>query len=392
MTSPTRIPVKPQVLRWARESAGLDIPTAAHRVGVKPERITAWEAGEAVPTIRQVRTMAASYHRPLATLFMADPIADEKLARLPDFRRAEHHAEVLPSALQRAIMRAYRQRDALVGIAEELDLPPEEVNARFKLDPQMNAEVAADELRRALAMDSIPDAVVSKPDEFLRQLIRAAERLNVTVIQVQRVALPDMRGFSLGDGPCPIVALNGADWPRGKIFSLLHELSHVGFRSNGLCDLEHRSSEEIERKCDLVAAAALMPRQAFLRRAGDLTGSTMTAEVARSLGAAFGASGESATLRMVELGRATWDDYWRLKPAFDSAYQKYKAEERERNAGTDTPIFYQLKTRDLGRRFIRQVLEAHGEEVISSRDAAQLLEVSYDKIPKLAQAAGEDVL
>jgi transcriptional regulator with XRE-family HTH domain len=121
MTSSTRIPVRPQVLRWARETAGLDVPTAAHRLGVKPERIAAWETGEAVPTIRQVRTMAASYHRPLAALFMADPIANEKLARLPDFRRSEHHAEIMPSALQRAIMRAYRQRDALVGIAEDLD-------------------------------------------------------------------------------------------------------------------------------------------------------------------------------------------------------------------------------------------------------------------------------
>jgi hypothetical protein len=94
---------------------------------------------------------------------------------------------------------------------------------------------------------------------------------------------------------------------------------------------------------------------------------------------------------MVELGRATWNDYRRLKPEFDRAYQQYKSDEQEKSAGTDAPIFYQLKTRDLGRRFIHQVLEAHGEDLISSRDTAQLLEVSYDKIPKLARAAGEDV-
>lgn len=390
MPSPMRIPVKPEVMRWARETAGLDVPTAAQRIGVKPERVAAWENGEAVPTIKQVRTIAATYHRPLATLFMADPIADEKLAVLPDFRRSDHHTEILPNALQKAIMRAHRQRNALLEIAEDLELPPSETEAKFSLDSEMNEEDAGSELRRALAMDSLPATVVSRPEEFLRQLVRAAEQLNVTVTQVQRVAPQDMRGFSLGDGPCPIVALNGADWPRGKIFSLLHELCHVGFRSNGLCDLEHRSSEAIERKCDGVAAAAIMPRAAFLQTVGAVTGEGLSADTARSLGNAFGASGEAATLRMIELGRATWDDYRRLKPAFDSAYQLYKSDEREKSAGTEAPIFYQLKTRDLGRRFIHQVLEAHGEDVISSRDAAQLLEVSYDKIPKLARAAGEE--
>ena len=392
MAESTRIPVKPEVLRWARETAGLDVYTAAARIGVYPDRLAAFESGGAVPTLNQVRTMAVAYHRPLAALFMTEPISGEKLPALPDFRRPdrpEQLDEVMPAALQRAIMRAHRQRDALVEIAEDLDLPPEAVTASFALD-ENNPEQAGVELRRVLDIDSIPSTVLSRPPEFLRALIRAAEELNVAVIQVQRVYVRQMRGFSLGDGPCPVVALNGADWPRGKTFSLLHELAHVGFRSNGLCDLEHRSEEVIERACDQTAAAALMPLEVFLTRLDGLTGQKLTADIAREIGKEFGASGESATLRMVELGAATWDDYRRLKSDFDEVYLQFKAAEREQNAGTDAPIFYQLKVRDLGRRFIHQVLEAYGDNVLSSRDVAQLLEVGYDKIPKLARAAGED--
>lgn len=389
MVAPTRIPVKPQVLTWARETAGLDLPSAAGRIGVKLDRLTAFESGEVVPTLNQVRAMAVAYHRPLAALFMTEPIPGEKLPSLPDFRRPEQLDEVMSPALQRAIMRAHRQRDALLEIAEDLELPPETVTASFALD-QTDPERAGAELRRVLGIDSIPNSVLSRPPEFLRALIRTAEALNVAVIQVQRVDVRHMRGFSLGDGPCPVVALNGADWPRGKTFSLLHELAHVGFRSNGLCDLEHRSDEVVERACDETAAAALMPREVFLHSLGGLMGSKLTAEVAREIGNGFGASGESATLRMVELGAATWDDYWRLKRDFDEAYSQFKLAEREENAGSDAPIFYQLKVRDLGRRFIHQVLEAYGENVISSRDVAQLLEVGYDKVPKLARAAGED--
>jgi Zn-dependent peptidase ImmA (M78 family) len=261
------------------------------------------------------------------------------------------------------------------------------MTAAFRLRLDTPTEEAGGILRTALAIDAMPKVTVGRPQEFLRLLVRAAERLNVTVIQVQRVDVSVMRGFSLGDGPYPVTAVNGSDWPRGKAFTLLHELAHVGFRSNGLCDLEREDPPDIERRCDQVAAAALMPRGSFLHALREYHSRDLTTDLAREVGQPFGASGQSALLRMVELGRATWDDYWRLKPAFDDAFQHFKADEKAAGAEADSPIFYQLKARDLGRSFIRRVLRAYGEEAISTRDVVQLLEVSYDKVPKLARAA-----
>jgi transcriptional regulator with XRE-family HTH domain len=233
----TRIPVKPEVLVWARETAGLDMPTAAQRVGVKIDRLEEWEAGNATPTIGQVRAMANVYYRPLAALFMSEPLKNEKLPKLPDFRRPDRDGDTLSRPLQNGIMRAHRQRQAVLEIAEDLEFQPAEIEAQFSLDPQSSAEDLGTLLRGILEMDSIAKQVLSNASELLRVLIRQAESLNVMVIQVQRVATSEMRGFSFGDGPAPVVALNGADWPRGKIYSLLHELTHVGFRTNGLCDL-----------------------------------------------------------------------------------------------------------------------------------------------------------
>jgi len=200
-----------------------------------------------------------------------------------------------------------------------------------------------------------------------------------------------MRGFSLGDGTCPIIALNGADWPRGKVYTLLHELAHVGFRSNGLCDLQATRDLTLERQCDAVAAAALMPVATFREVLDSMPSGPITQEVVRAIGNEFGVSGEAALLRMVELGRASWGDYWRLRPEFVQAYAAFKADEKQRSAGKTSPIYYQIKTRDLGRRFIRQMVSAYQEDVLSSRDLAQLLEVPYDKVPKLVALAGEDV-
>ncbi|SEF14737.1 XRE family transcriptional regulator [Jiangella alba] len=391
MAAVQRIAVNPRVLAWARETAGLDLATAAARINVRPDRVASWERGDADPTINQLRTMAETYHRPLAALFMSEPVADEQLPTLPDFRSSETRTEVAPSALQKAIMRAHRQRAALREIADELELPPERTVADFTLSPSADPDTSAVALRTALGIDHIPKAVVLRAQDFLRQLIRRAESLNVTIIQVQRVDTKVMRGFSLADGACPVVALNGADSPRGKAFTLLHELAHVGFRSSGLCDLQQEGDAEVERACDRVAASVLMPRPTFLSVLGGLRGSALTIDIARALGNDFGASGEAAVVRMIDLGRASWEDYRRLKPEFEAAYRAYKVQEKVERAGKDSPIFYQLKARDLGRRFVHQVLEAYNDDLLSSRDLAQLLEVTYDKVPKLASVVGEDL-
>ena len=389
MATVTRIPVNPEVLIWARTTADLDLDAAASRIGVKPERLRSYEAGEQDPTINQIRGLAAAYHRPLAAMFLPEPLTDEVRDRLPDYRRAQVQTEVTPRALQNAIMRARRQQDALREVADELELPTEALTARFSLDLSEDAEQTGSVLRQALSVEALPKSAVARPDDLFRALVRAAESLNVTVIQVQRVNVKSMRGFSLGEGTCPVVAVNGADWPRGKVFTLLHELAHIGFHTSGLCDLEQDEDPDVEHKCNQVAAAALMPARPLLAALGSRN-APMTTELARMLGNEFGASGEAAVLRLIDLKHARWEDYRRLKPEFDQAYLDFKTYEKERSAGKDSPIFYQLKARDLGRRFIQQVLSAYGEGALSSRDLVQLLEVSYDKIPRLAATIRED--
>lgn len=387
----SRIAVAPNVLRWARLSADLDLAAAATRIGVKEGRLREWEAGDTDPTINQLRAMADVYDRPLAALFMPEPPDDEQKRSLPDFRRPAVREAAAPRALQKAIMRAYRQQDALRDIAEELGAGPESTNAAFSFDASRSPEDTGRYLRQVLQVDVLTKGVVMQPDTFLRELVRRAEDLNVTVIQVQRVPIADMRGFSLGHGSSPIVALNGSDWPRGKVYTLLHEMAHVGFKSDGLCDLQQVEDDEIERTCDEVAAAALMPAEAMATIASRAMIDEPSLDLCRALGNEFGASGEAALLRLIDLELATWDDYWRLKPEFDAAYAAFKRDEKERNAGKDSPIFYQLKARDLGRRFVRQMLVAYGEEALSSRDLAQLLEVTYDKVPKLAGIVGREL-
>jgi Zn-dependent peptidase ImmA (M78 family) len=263
------------------------------------------------------------------------------------------------------------------------------MGAKFALDRSQDSELLGAELHNALTGAGVIWSN-RQSETFLRLLVAGAERLGVVVIQTQRVDLAAMRGFSLADGPCPIIALNGSDAPRGKTFTLLHELAHVGFRADGLCDLAHDVVSDIERLCDRVAAAALMPKQEFLMAASSLRGGSLIVENVGALGDSFGVSGEAALIRLIELGHASWTDYHRLKPEFEAKYRAYRERMQHEQQEKSAKIGFSLKVRDLGRSYIRAVLRAHGDDLISSGEVTSLLGTGYGELAKFAQAAGGD--
>ena len=61
-----RAKVNNAVLLWARESARLEVEEAARKAQVKPERLEAWERGDALPTINELRLLGRAYKRPFA--------------------------------------------------------------------------------------------------------------------------------------------------------------------------------------------------------------------------------------------------------------------------------------------------------------------------------------
>ena len=83
--------VNPQILVWARETAGLTIHDAVAKVGIRDarglgavERLAALERGEEKPTRSTLVKMAHHYRGPLLAFYLnAPPRRDD---RGPDFR------------------------------------------------------------------------------------------------------------------------------------------------------------------------------------------------------------------------------------------------------------------------------------------------------------------
>lgn len=392
--SSERIPVSPDVLQWARSSAGLAPDLAAKRLAVKEETLARWEAGALLPTITQLRKAGKVYGRPLAVLLLPTPPRDYQPIR--DFRRGSEGllAEWSP-ALHKEMKRALSQREVVQEIAE---ISPGAVSEPVQLPlvtVQTDAETVASALREWLELDRVPSAVRSQPQRLLNAVIRAVEARGVLVLQTQGVELREVRGFSITETPS-VVVLNGKDWARPRLFTLLHELCHLATNLSGLCDLhEDRRVEterdEIERYCNQVAAAALAPReQVFSIQAVASAGASKrwTLEELEGVSRPFGASSEAMLLRLISLGKADWDTYYLRKPEFEHQYEDARQRERERRrAAEGGPSYYVVKARDLGHGYIATVLDAYEQRAISSLDAADYLEVRFDQISKLEEAA-----
>lgn len=377
--------VAPEVLSWARRSIGFDTAEAARRMNVAESRLLAWESGEARPSIAQLRKASNVYKRPTAVFFLPEPPSDFDAMR--DFRRLPDTTEVEWSPqLHVEYRRAQHQREVAIDLREIAGEEPATVAVP---DPSSDPEELGKQIRALLGVSLANQREWRNEYDALNGWVEAVEASGVLVIQTSRIDLKEMRGFSFAEQPIPVIALNGSDSVRGRIFTLMHEMAHIVLRSGGLCDLHEgdtRANRALEAFCNQVAAATLLPADDFitaaLEVAGDLDDWPETP--LGDLAVGFGVSKEVVLRRLVTLDLAPLYLYLRRREEYLRAYQ----ESRERQAeGSGFVPYLTVKLRDLGRGYVRQVMEAYQRNDISVYDATDFLDMKAQHFPEVQRRA-----
>jgi transcriptional regulator with XRE-family HTH domain len=85
MAQTTKALINPAMLEWARETAGYDIQRAAKKAQVKPDKYAAWEVGQSMPTVGQLRKLSNAFKRPLAIFYLSQ--VPKAFQPIKDFRR-----------------------------------------------------------------------------------------------------------------------------------------------------------------------------------------------------------------------------------------------------------------------------------------------------------------
>lgn len=368
----TRVAIRPDMLRWARERAGLD---DLDELLARFPKLAEWEAGETLPTLKQVERFARAVHVPVGYLFLPAP-PDERLP-IPDFRTVDGRALRRPSPNLLDMLYACQERQ---GWYKEFALATRQKEAAFVASASLDArpENVAAEMAQALEFEVNARAACRTWEEALRLFIAQADKIGVLVM-VSGVVLSnnrrtldpeEFRGFALADRRAPVIFVNGADTKSGQMFTLAHELAHLWLGASAVSDASGAPLVGYRREevwCNAVAAELLVPLAA-LRPV--LQPDELLDQSLQRLARHFKVSTLVILRRLLDAGALD-------RPAFDRAW----ANERERlrelaQSGAGGGDFYRTTLARVSRRFARALVESTLEGQTLYRDAFRMLGVS----------------
>ena len=252
-----RVPVDPELLRWARKRAGIAQQDLTARFKKLPE----WESGEIQPTLKQLEAFARSVHVPVGYLFLSEP-PDERLP-IADFRTVADTTKVGASPNLIDTLYAMQRRQAwLREHLVENDVEPLAFAASASLAEDPNA--VGREMRRTLGLDDGWAAGVRTWQDAVNELRRMIEQLGVMAVingivgnnTHRRLSVSEFRGFALTDHYAPLIFVNGADAKSAQMFTLAHELAHIWLGEEGLSGFENLlpGGTDVEDWCNRAAA------------------------------------------------------------------------------------------------------------------------------------------
>lgn len=351
-----RVPINPGTLTWARAVVRLDADEVARAANLDADRYEKFESGEAEPTLRQARLIAKRVDRTLA--FLLGPIPEESdVAHTVDFRgRADGK---MPAALYKQMRRADAQRSVFADLVGEGELAVKPGEIDFD-----NVQQRAAEFRSALGLRDGFRPIETQANAVFNFWRGQLEARGYLVFQTTGIDYDTFRGLSIYHDRLPIILINGADAPNGKVFSLFHEVAHIANRTSGVCLLAE--SVYAEALANRFAAHFLMPESEVLGMPRNPDRRRMIREIAGE----FRVSQIAAAIRLRTLGLIDEEVLNGFQAESEAEWRQARQKLRDADG---FPPPWTLRTRDLGPTYLGAVVEALDAERVSYLDATYLL-------------------
>jgi len=261
--------VNPEILRWARETAGFTLEEATNRLDIQEakgipavDRLAALEAGDKEPSRPMLVKMANRYRRPLLVFYMANP--PRRGNRGQDFRTLPEEYSATTDAEVDALIRDVQARQSLVRAALEDEEEAEPLTYVGSMDVTDGVLPLVESIQTTIHFDLAEFHSQSSPGDAFKYLRSRVEEIGVFVLLIGDLGsyhtafdVNVYRGFSLSDDVAPFIIINDRDAKSAWSFTLIHELTHVWLGQTGI---SNRSSEKnIEQFCNKVASEFLLP-------------------------------------------------------------------------------------------------------------------------------------
>lgn len=387
--------VNPEILRWARETAGLTLEEATEKLNIGDargvpgnERLAAYEMGDAEPSRPLLVRMSKQYRRPLLAFYMSS--VPRTAERGEDFRTLPPEHSRSQDALVDALIRDVRARQEMVrALLEDED---EAVPLPFvgSMSMREGVEAVLQSIRETLDLDL--DQYRGRkggnngPSGFA-YLREQAERVGVYVLLIGNLGshhtsldVETFRGFALADEIAPFVVINDQDNERAWAFTLLHELCHIWLGQTGVSGMNDANA--VERFCNDVAGRFFLPREEV---------GALTYLRGRSFDDAVTAINDFAEQRNISHSMVAYKllrediidrDMWsRLSGFYRAQWRQARKDQRERNRDREGgPNYYTVRRHRVGGALLSLTRRMLMGQVLSPSKAAKLLGVKPSNV------------
>ncbi len=388
--------VNPEILRWARETAGLSPEEATQKLKIGDargetavDRLLALEAGDIEPTRPMIVKMAKQYRRPLLTFYMSAP--PRKGDRGHDFRTLPDSYSAAQNALVDALIRDVKARQGMVRatMVDEDEAEPLPFVGTARVSDGVPALVAA--IHNMLGNDREDFRGESSPHYAFNLLRERTEQTGVFVLLISNLGshhstidLEYFRGFTLADDIAPFIIINDQDARSAWSFTLIHELVHLWLGQTAISGA--RGESDIERFCDDVAGEFLLPDTEIAQFALDNTADFQSILNQISTYAdSLNVSSSMVAYKLYRKGKIDRDKWARLSETFRRLWFASRSRKRMelRDKGSGGPSYFVVRQHRVGKALISFVDRMMASGAITTSKAGKVLGVKAQKVQTL---------
>lgn len=269
------IPINAEVLKWARESAGLTVEEVAlkmKRKSVTYDVVSSWEQGLDAPSYPQLERLAYDiYKRPLAIFFFPDP--PEEVTAKQSFRTLpEYEIENMPVKMRLLLRRAQAYQFNLYELYDGVNPSDKKITKDLLFDPSVAIADMGEQVRDYLSITIDEQSSFGSSEDAFKKWRKVLEELGIFIFK-DAFKEDDFSGFCLYDEKFPVIYVNNSKPFTRQIFTLFHELAHLLFKTGGVdTHIEDYISylegddQQIEIICNRFAGEFLVPAEDFENR------------------------------------------------------------------------------------------------------------------------------
>lgn len=377
----------PEVLKWARESAGLNIEQATKKLKFKdPEKLGRLEFGNEKPSRKILSDMSKIYRRSLLVFYLKKiPITSSKgndFRTLPEDYRPDLNFD--------SFIRDIHIRQSILkeAIEEEEDFTP--ISFKQKINFSMNVITVSKIIQELFEFTHNDIDRIKDPDELFKFLRNKIESKGIFVILAGNLGshhtdidVVSFRGVAIADEAAPFIIINDHDSHFAWSFTLLHELVHILLGESGISNMYFE--QKIEKFCNDIAAEILLPETINLPTLENINNLQKAANLINEFAKQKNVSSSMVAYRLYQKGIIKKELWEKLAAKFKILWEQSQISKKEKRKLNKEkgPDYYIVRRHRIGGAIIKTVKQMLQSGNLTTIKASKVLGVKSSNLSHL---------